>query len=123
MTKVIKTETEYEAALAEIENLMDLDPDPGTPEADQLELLALLVEDYESKRFEIAPPDAIEAIKFRMEQQGLIQRDLVPYIGSRSRVSEVLNGKRTLTLPMIRALHEGLGIPLESLIQQASAPV
>src|SRR3954452_4918212 len=78
MTKVIKTEAEYEAALAEIENLMDIDPDPGTPEADQLELLALLVGDFESKRFEIAPPDAIKAIKFRMEQQDLIQRDLVP---------------------------------------------
>lgn len=116
--KVIKTESEYEAALAEIRALIDLDPDPGTPEGDRLELLALLVQDYESKKYRIEPPDPIEAIEFRMEQQDLSPRDLVPYLGSRSKVSEVLSAKRPLTLSMIRALHAGLGIPAGVLLRE-----
>lgn len=118
MAKVIKNEAEYDATLTEIDALLDVDPDPGTEEADRLEVLTLLVEDFESKRFPIEAPDPIEAIKFRMEQQGLSQRDLVPYIGSKSKTSEVLSGKRPLSLPMIRALHSGLGLPASVLLQE-----
>ena len=114
ITKVIKTQEAYEAALAEIETLIDLNPQAGTPEAEQLELGSLLVEQYESEKFPIGLPDPVEAIEFRMEQQGLTPRDLIPYIGSRSKVSEILSRKRSLTLTMIRALHEGLGIPAEA---------
>ena len=118
--KVIKTEGEYEATLTAIESLLDLDPAPGAPEADRLELLTLLVQDYESRVAPLTLPDPIEAIRFRMDQQGLKQSDLVPYIGSRSKVSEVLSGKRPLTLSMIRRLHEGLGIPARVLLQDRS---
>ncbi len=111
MIKVIKSEDEHRAALAEISTLIDRDPDSGTPEADRLELLTLLVENFESQAFPKRVPEPLEAIRFRMEQQNLKQRDLVPYIGSPSKVSEVLSGKRTLTLSMMRALHSQLGIP------------
>lgn len=120
MIKVIRTDADHAAALAEIQRLMTREPAAGTREAEELGLLALLVEDYESKRFPISHPDPIEAIRFRMEQQGLAQRDLIRYIGSPSRVSEVLARKRSLTLSMIRALHSGLGIPAESLLQPHS---
>ena len=116
-TKVIKTETDYNAALASIERLMEGDPDLGTAEADELELLTLLVQDFEAKRFPATVPDPISAIRFRMEQQGLSPRDLIPYIGGRSKVSEVLSGKRPLSLTMIRALNEQLGIPAKVLLQ------
>jgi HTH-type transcriptional regulator / antitoxin HigA len=115
--RVIKTEAEYEAALALVERLMDERPAPGSPDAERLELLSVLVEDYEAKTLPHEYPDPIEAIRFRMEQQGLRQKDLVPYIGSASKVSEVLSGKRPLTLSMIRALHSGLGIPADVLLQ------
>jgi HTH-type transcriptional regulator/antitoxin HigA len=118
MIQVIKTDTEYQNALRTIESLMDRDPEPGTAEANQLEVLTVLVKDYEAKKFRVPLPDPIEAIQFRMEQQGLTQRDLVPYFGSRSKVSEVLSGKRPLTLSMIRALHTGLGIPAKALLQE-----
>ena len=114
--KVIKNREEYENALRAIERYMDLDPDPGTAAADQLELLTLVVRDYEAKHFPIEPPDPIDAIRFRMDQAQLSQRDLVPYIGSKSKVSEVLSKRRPLTLSMIRALHEGLGIPAKALL-------
>lgn len=94
-----------------------MDAEPGTDEGDELEVLAALIEVYEERHFPVDPPDPIEAIRFRMDQQGLTRRDLEPYIGPSGRVSEVLNRKRRLTLPMIRRLHEGLGIPLESLVQ------
>jgi len=116
--KVIKSKSEYETALAAIEDLIDRDPDVGTLEADQLELLTLLVQDYESKTFQRALPDPVDAIQFRMEQENLTQRDLVPYIGSRSKVSEVLSRKRPLTLSMIRALHSNLGIPAKVLLEE-----
>lgn len=116
--KLIKTGAEYNEALAVIEALVDLDPVEGSPEAERLGVLALLVEDFEAKQFPLGPPDPVEAIRFRMEQQGLSQRDLVPFIGSRSKVSEVLSGKRDLTLAMIRALHKGLGIPAEALLHE-----
>ena len=120
MIKIIKTKADYEKALVDIETLMDLDPEPGSSEANKLELLILLVKDYESKNFPSELPDPIEAILFRMEQQGLAQRDLVPYLGSRSKVSEILSRKRPLTLSMIRALHPGLGIPIKVLIQDSA---
>jgi HTH-type transcriptional regulator/antitoxin HigA len=89
---------------------------PGTDAGDELDVLATLVDAYESKRFPIESPDPIEAIRFRMEQLGLERKDLEPFIGSRARVSEVLNKRRGLSLKMIRALHEELDIPLEALI-------
>lgn len=116
MLKVIKSQEEYEAALAEISSLIDQDPDPETPEADRLELLALLVENYESQRIPKRRLEPVEALRFRMEQQNLRQRDLVPYIGSPSKVSEVLSGKRPLTLSMMRSLHSHLGIPASVLL-------
>ncbi len=117
MMGIIKTEEQYEEALALVEELMDLDPEPGTENANKLELLILLISNYEKEHFPREMPDPIEAIKFRMEQQQLSQKDLIPYIGSRSRVSEVLNRKRPRTLKMIRTLHKGLGIPADVLIQ------
>jgi HTH-type transcriptional regulator/antitoxin HigA len=114
--KVIKTKADYEVALARIEKLMDAAP--KSPRGDDLELLSLLVHDYEEKTFPIDKPDPIEAIRFRMEQQGLAPSDLVPLLGSRSRVSEVLSGRRGLSLKMIRALVIGLRIPAELLLGQ-----
>ena len=115
--KVIKTRAEYEAALARIEKLMDAAP--NTPQGDELELLSLLVHDYEENEFPIDKPDPVAAIRFRMEQRELAPKDLVPFLGSRSRVSEVLSGKRSLSLKKIRALVAGLGIPAESLLGEA----
>lgn len=116
MIKLIKTPDEHAAALQRVDALMAAEPVPGTPEMDELEVLAHLVETYEKARFPVDLPDAVEAIKFRMEQQGLTQRDLVPYFGTASRVSEVLARKRPLNLAAARRLHEGLGIPAEILL-------
>jgi HTH-type transcriptional regulator/antitoxin HigA len=116
--RIIKTSDEYVKALEEVESLVSLDPAPGTAEAERLDLLSLLVERYELERFRIELPSPIEAITFRMNEQGLKQRDLIPFIGSKSKVSEVLSGKSSLTVPMIRALHETLGIPAEVLVQE-----
>jgi HTH-type transcriptional regulator/antitoxin HigA len=121
MIKVIKSEKEHETALAEISSLIDRDPDPGAAEADRLEVLTVLVENYESQAFPKRVPEPLEAIRFRMDQQNLKQRDLVPYIGSPSKVSEVLSGKRPLTLSMMRALHSHLGIPAAVLLHGGSA--
>jgi HTH-type transcriptional regulator/antitoxin HigA len=110
----IKTEADYEATLARVEELWGAKPD--TPEGDELEVLFTLVEAYEAKHYPIAPPDPVEAIKFEMESRGLTRKDLEHYLGSRGRVSEVLNHKRSLSIKMIRNLHKGLGIPLESLV-------
>jgi len=118
MNKVIKNETEYKETLVTLEGLLDRDPAPGTPENEKLELLTLLVQDYESRGYQYVSPDPVEAIKFRMEQQNLTPRDLIPYIGSRSKVSEILSRKRPLTISMIRALHSRLGIPASVLIQE-----
>ena len=114
--KPIKNETYYQAVLAEIERLFDSAPD--TPEGDRLEILTTLVESYEEKHHTIPLPDPIEAILYCMESRGLSRRDMEPFIGSRARVSEVLNRRRPLTMEMIRNLHKGLGIPAEVLIQQ-----
>ena len=115
--KVLKSAQEHRVALARIAELMDADPAEGTPEADELELLALLVDRYEEDRFPVGAPDPVEAIRFRMDQMGLRNKDLVPYIGSASKVSEVLNGKRDLSLNMVRKLSHGLGIPADVLIR------
>jgi HTH-type transcriptional regulator / antitoxin HigA len=116
MNKLIKTKRDYNLALSRIEVLMDAEA--GTPEADELELLATLVEMYEDKHYSMDLPDPVEAIKFRMEQLGLNQQGLVPFIGSRSKVSEVLNRRRPLTLAMMRALHKGLDIPSDVLLRE-----
>lgn len=114
--KPIKSDADYRRALAEVDRLMDARPD--TPEGDQLDVLATLVEAWEEKHHAIESPDPVEAIRFAMEQRGVTRRDLEPLIGSRARVAEVLNHKRNLTLPMIRRLHERLGIPAETLIRE-----
>ena len=114
--KIIKSEEDYNIALKRIEEIFDAKP--GTPEFDEMELLVKLVEIYEDEKYPISAPDPISAIKFRMEQQGLKNKDLIPYIGSKSKVSEVLSGKRALSLNMIRKLNEGLGIPAEVLIKE-----
>src|SRR6056297_3427181 len=114
--KIIKNDTDYTQSLARVGELVELDPEQNTPEAEELELLSLLISTYEDEVYPIDMPNPVDAIKFRMEQQGLKYKDMVPFFGSKSRVSEVLNRKRSLTLPMIRALHRELGIPAEVLI-------
>ena len=118
--KPIRTAKDHKAALAEISKLMATDPDIGTPKGDRLDVLVTLVQAYEAQHFPMALPDPVEAIKFRMEQQGLKPKDLEPMIGKSNRVYEVLTRKRSLTIGMIRKLHSGLGIPAQSLIQEAA---
>lgn len=113
----IRTFEDYQEALARIDALMDT-AGAGGPEDQELELLVDLVTVYESRHFPIDFPSPVEAIEFRMDQQGLSRRDLVPYIGSRAKVSEVLAGKRAITMSMARALHRHLGIPAEVLLQE-----
>ena len=110
----IRNEQDYDRALAEIEGLWEAEE--GTEAGDKLDILLVLVEDYEARQHRISPPDPVEAIKFRMEQMNLTRKDLEPCIGNRGRVSEVLNRRRELSLVMIRNLHSRLSIPLESLI-------
>ena len=119
--KVIRTEAEHNAALARIDALMEADAE--TPEGEELDLWVTLVHAYEEKVCPIGKPNPIEAIKFRMEQAGLTQRDLIPYLGSPSKVSEVLSGKRPLSVTMMRRLHDGLGIPAESLLNQPGGEI
>jgi len=111
----IRTKANYEAALKEIERLWGARS--GTPAGDRLDILATLIDAYEDERYPMDPPDPIEAIKFRMEQQGLTRKDLEGILGTRTRVAEVLNGRRGLSINMIRRLHEKLGIPAEVLIR------
>jgi len=115
----IKTQRDYKRSLKEIEGLMDAKR--NTPRGDRLDVLVTLVEAWEAKHFPLDLPDAVEAIKYHMDQQGLAPRDLVPLIGSRNRVYEVLARRRPLTLAMVRRLHEKLGIPAESLIKQGKS--
>ncbi len=119
INRLIKNEKDYDTALSRIDQLMDAKS--GTAEMDELELLTALVEMYEELHFPISPPDPIDAIKFRMEQIGLVQKDMVPYIGTKSKVSEVLNGKRPLTLSMMRSLNKNLGISAEVLLKEPGA--
>jgi HTH-type transcriptional regulator/antitoxin HigA len=114
--KVIQTEQQHRAYLDEVHALIMKMPQPGTPESDRMELLTVLIEAYENTKYPVEPPDPIDAILFRMQEKGLKQADLVPYFGTRSRVSEVLSRKRPLTVTMIRALAIGLGISAETLI-------
>ncbi|HEY4963919.1 MAG TPA: ImmA/IrrE family metallo-endopeptidase [Candidatus Saccharimonadales bacterium] len=116
--KPIRTDQDYEDALVLLGELVSKDPNPESEEGDQLSILSTLIETYEANMFPQDLPSPIEAIKFRMEQAGLRSSDLIPYIGSRSRVSEVLSGKRPLTVDMIRALEQGLGIPAKVLIKK-----
>jgi HTH-type transcriptional regulator / antitoxin HigA len=113
--KPIKSQRDYQRALEEIDKLMDARL--NTPEGDALDVLVTLVEKWEETHYPIDPPDLVSALEFVMEQRGLSRRDLEPYIGSRARVAEILNHKRSLTLPMIRRLHEGLKISAEVLIR------
>src|SRR5256886_5450294 len=115
----LKTEADYNDALVEIEQLWGADV--NTPAGDKLDILVTLVEAYENVHYPIDPPDPIEAIKFRMEQMGLSRKDLEPLIGTRTRVAEVLNGKRRLSIAMVRRLHAKLGIPAETLIRPTRA--
>ncbi len=117
MYKVIKTEEQYREYLAEIEELIEIDPEEGTEERERFDLLALLIKEYEDVHYKIDIPDPIEAINFKMDQMGLKAKDLVGIIGSKSKVSEVLNGKIKLSLNMIKALNAKLGIPAEVLIK------
>jgi len=111
----IKSHRDYRRVLREIEGLMHARR--NTPEGDRLDVLVTLVEAWERKHYRLDLPDPVEAIRYHMEQNELQPRDLIPFIGSRNRVHEVLNRRRELTLTMIRRLHEGLGIPAESLIK------
>jgi HTH-type transcriptional regulator/antitoxin HigA len=113
--KPIRTQRDYKAALAEIERVFE--GKPGTPDGDRLEILATLVEAFEARHHPIPPPDPVDAILYFMESRGLSRKDLEPYLGSRAKVSEVLNRKRPLSIDMIRRLHAGLGIPAEVLIR------
>ena len=113
--KPIRRKADYEAAMAEIERLWGARS--GTPEGDRLDILATLVDAYENEHYPMDPPDPIEAIKFRMEQRGLTRKDLASILGSRTRVVEVLNRRRGLSINMIRRLHEKLGISVEVLIR------
>ncbi|WP_284943700.1 helix-turn-helix domain-containing protein [Acidisoma cladoniae] len=118
--KPIRTEDDYETALTEVEHLWGAAS--GTPDGDRLDVLATLIEVYEIKHYPMDPPDPIDAIRFRMEQQGLTRKDLEPMIGTRNRIAEVLNGRRGLSIEMIRNLHEGLGISAEVLIRASGRP-
>lgn len=113
--KPIKTKKDYEQALERIEKIFDAKK--GTPKGDELEILGMLIDNYEMEKFPIGFPDPVEAIKFRMEQLGYNQTDLANVVGLKSRASEILNRKRKLSLEMIRQIHEGLNIPTEVLIQ------
>lgn len=118
LIKPIRTNDELQAAFARLEDIFQAAE--GTPEADEAEVLVTLIEAYENKHFPIEAADPIDAIKFRMEQQGLTPRDLEAFIGSSGRVSEVLNHKRSLSLRMVKRLHDGLHIPYESLLSGGS---
>jgi HTH-type transcriptional regulator/antitoxin HigA len=117
--KPIRSEADHAAAMAEVARLWGAKT--GTPDGDRLDVLATLIDAFEAKHHAIDPPDPIEAIRFRMEQQGLTRKDLEPIIGARNRVAEVLNGKRKLSIKMIRKLHEHLGIAAEVLIRPTGA--
>ena len=114
----IRTDADYRQALKLVAPYFDNEPELDSDAGAHFEAMVTLIEAYEAKHYPIAPPDPVQAIKFRMEQQGLTPADLVPMIGQRNRVYEVLNGKRKLTMAMVWKLHTGLGIPAESLIRQ-----
>lgn len=114
----LHTETDYNNALSRIDEIFEAKP--GTPQGDELEILGILIDDFEKRQFPISSPDPVEAVKFRMEQLGLTQTDLAKLIGSKSRASEILSGKRSLSLRVIRLLNQKLNIPAEILLQEES---
>ena len=116
MIRPLRTEADYDAALADIERCFDKEPKPGTPEADRLDLLALAIEDYERRHWPIDPSDPVEAIRYRMETGGYGQSDLGRLLGSRQRASDILSRRRRLTMQMAWKLHRDWGIPAEALI-------
>src|SRR5437016_3610794 len=118
MIKMVKNKRDHENAMNRIAELMASEPAPGSAAGDELELLAHLVQNYETKHHDIGLPTPLQAIRFRMEQQNLRPKDLIPYLGGASRVSEVLSGKRHLSVRMIRNLNTGLGIPAEVLLRK-----
>jgi HTH-type transcriptional regulator / antitoxin HigA len=117
LIRPLRSEADYNAALADIEHYFDREPKQGTPEADRFDLLALVIEDYEKKHWPIDPPDPVQAIRFRMETGGFGQSDLGRVLGSRQRASDILSRKRRLTMQMAWKLHRDWGIPAEALIQ------
>lgn len=119
--RIIKSRQQHRQYLKEVERLVALDPDPRKPDGARLELLAKLVEEYEKEHFKFRKPDPVEAILFRMQEQGLKQADLAAMVGGKNRASEILARKRPLTLAMIRSLHKKLGIPSELLIREPTA--
>jgi HTH-type transcriptional regulator/antitoxin HigA len=121
LIRPIRSEADYDAALAEIEGYFDKEPKHGTPEADHFDLLALVIEDYEKRQWPIEPPDPVTAIRYRMETAGYGQNDLGRLLGSRQRASDILSRKRRLTMQMVWKLHRDWGIPAEALIQPARA--
>jgi HTH-type transcriptional regulator/antitoxin HigA len=119
--RIIKTDDQHRRYLEEARRLAKRDPEPGSDDGARLELLAKLIDDYERERFRFRKPDPIEAILFRMEEQGLRQADIAAIVGGKNRASEILSRKRPLTLAMVRALHEKLGISSELLIREPAA--
>lgn len=119
--RIVKTEEQYRRYLSEVERLAARDPESDSADGGRLELLAKLLEDYEKARFSFRKPGPVEAILFRMDEQGLRQKDIAEILGGKNRASEILSGKRGLTLPMIRALYEKLAIPVELLIREPAA--
>ncbi|MEX9791083.1 type II toxin-antitoxin system HigA family antitoxin [Providencia rettgeri] len=115
--RILKNDNDYNEAMDRISELMEMSPEIDSEEFNELEMISLFIDDYESKHYKVNKPSAIDAIKFRMDQDGLTQKDMEQYLGSRSKVSEVLSGKRNLSQTMIKKLHIGLGIPLDILIQ------
>ncbi|AZS56755.1 transcriptional regulator [Pectobacterium parmentieri] len=122
LLNIIKSEEQYDEYMSEVVSLLDAGLHPGTDDFDRFEHLNILIHHYEEKHFPAVKPTPVEAIKFRMDQQGLTQFDMKQFIGSASKVSEVLSEKRPLSLSMIKRIHDGLGIPLDVLIQDTSAP-
>ena len=116
MSKVIRTESQYDDALERVFNLMQTHPEPNTPEGDELDLLVALIEAYEYIHYPMTVSDAVSYLKAKMQQMGLNQTDLIPFIGDKTQVSKVLNHKRDLTLPMIKRISKGLNIPIQRLI-------
>lgn len=116
MIRPLRSEADYDAAIEEIERCFENEPKPGTPEADRFDLLALVIEDYERRRWPIEPPEAIDAIRYRMETGNYTQADLGRLLGSRQRASDILTGKRSLTMRMAWRLHREWGVPAEALI-------
>lgn len=115
--RILKNDNDYNEAMDRISELMEMSPEVDSEEFNELEMISLFIEDYESKHYKVNKPSAIDAIKFRMDQDGLTQKDMEQYLGSRSKVSEVLSGKRNLSQTMIKKLHYGLDIPYDILMQ------